>query len=155
MCAEVEFSDSAASRPAAGLLDAEDPYGEVRDASHAKETLRGIYGIADTQVGAATVAQLAQDLQDPGMRAEINRLGRTLRRWRHAISNWHTARVTNAATEAANTSTGGRLTPGGESDPAANWPGAFRLNCRLVPGGGARTDRSSGCNLTGALDPTP
>ena len=84
------------------LLDAGDPYGEVRDAWHAKETLRGIYDITDSKVGAATVAQLAQDLQDPAMPPEINRLGRTLWRWRTQISAWHTARVTNAATEAAN-----------------------------------------------------
>ncbi len=53
-------------------------------------------------MGAATVEQLACDLQDPGLPEEVNRLGRTLRRWRTQISNWHTARVTNAATEAAN-----------------------------------------------------
>ena len=84
-----------------GLLDAGDPYGDVRDAWHAKETLRSIYDIADAEVGAATVNQLAQDLQDPGLPPEINRLGRTLWRWRAQIANWHTARVTNAATEAA------------------------------------------------------
>ena len=53
-------------------------------------------------MGAATVEQLACDLQDPGLPEEINRLGRTLRRWRTQTANWHTARVTNAATEAAN-----------------------------------------------------
>ena len=85
-----------------GLLDAGDPYGEVRDAWHAKETLRSIYGIDDAKVGAATVERLADDLQDPGLPHEINRLGRTLWRWRTPIANWHAARVTNAATEAAN-----------------------------------------------------
>ena len=85
-----------------GLLDAGDPYGEVRDAWHAKETLRSIYDIPDAEVGAATVNQLAQDLQDPAMPPEINRLGRTISNWRHQIANWHAARVTNAATEAAN-----------------------------------------------------
>ena len=85
-----------------GLLDAGDPYGEVRDAWHAKETLRGIYDIDDAKVGAATVNQLAQDLQDPAMPPEINRLGRTIWNWRHQISNWHAARVTNAPTEAVN-----------------------------------------------------
>ena len=84
-----------------GLLDAGDPYGEVRDAWHAKETLRSIYDIPDAEVGAATVNQLAQDLQDPAMPPEINRLGRTISNWRHQIANWHAARVTNAATEAA------------------------------------------------------
>ena len=34
-----------------GLLDAGDPYGEVRDAWHAKETLRSIYDIADAKDG--------------------------------------------------------------------------------------------------------
>ena len=85
-----------------GLLDAGDPYGEVREAWHAKETLRSIYDIDDPDVGAATVEQLASDLQDPGLPPEINRLGRTLWRWRTQIANWHTAKVTNAATEAAN-----------------------------------------------------
>ena len=85
-----------------GLLDAGDPYGEVRDAWHAKETLRSIYDIDDANLGAATVNQLAQDLQDPAMPPEVNRLGRTIWNWRHQISNWHAARVTNAPTEAAN-----------------------------------------------------
>ena len=85
-----------------GLLDAGDPYGEVKDAWHAKETLRSIYDIDDPDTGAATVEQLAADLQDPGLPTEINRLGRTIWRWRTQIANWHTARVTNAATEAAN-----------------------------------------------------
>ena len=85
-----------------GLLHAGDPYGEVRDAWHAKETLRSIYDIPCAKVGAATVAQLAADLQEPGMPEEINRLGRTIATWRTQISNWHAARVTNAPTEAAN-----------------------------------------------------
>lgn len=85
-----------------GLLDAGDPHGEVRNAWHAKETLRGIYGIADPQAGAATVDQLAVEFQDPSLPVEVNRLGRTLWRWRTQISNWHAARVANAATEAAN-----------------------------------------------------
>ena len=84
-----------------GLLDAGDPYGEVRDAWRAKETLRSIYDIDDANLGAATVNQLAADLQDPAMPPEINRLGRTIWRWGAQISNWHAARVTNAPTEAA------------------------------------------------------
>ena len=61
-----------------------------------------IYDIPDADLGAATVNQLAQDLQDPAMPPEINRLGRTIWNWRHQIANWHAARVTNAATETAN-----------------------------------------------------
>ena len=85
-----------------GLLDAGDPKGEVRLAWHAKETLRRIYDIDDPELGADTVKQLAVDFQDLSLAPEINRLGRTLWRWHAQISNWHAARVTNAATEAAN-----------------------------------------------------
>ena len=42
-----------------GLLDAGAPFGEVRDARHAQETLRSIYGIDDAEVGAETVARRA------------------------------------------------------------------------------------------------
>ena len=79
-----------------GLLDAGDPYGEVRDAWHAKETLRSVDDIPCAKVGAATVAQLAADLQEPGLLEEINRFGRTIATWRTQISNWHAERVTNA-----------------------------------------------------------
>ena len=85
-----------------GLLDAGDPRGEVREAWHAKETVRGIYTIPDHETAAGTVERLAGDLQDPGFSGELNRLGRTLQRWQTQISNWHEARVTNAPTEAAN-----------------------------------------------------
>ena len=49
-----------------GLLDAGDPYGEVRDAWHAKETLRSVYDINDADIGAATVNQLAAGDQPAG-----------------------------------------------------------------------------------------
>ena len=101
MSASENITDSGRTR-LRGLLEAGDPYGEVRDAWHAKETLRAVYDITDADLGAATVDQLAADLQDPGLPPEVNRLGRTLWRWRAQISNWHTAQVTNAATEAAN-----------------------------------------------------
>ena len=85
-----------------GLLDAGDPKGEVRLAWHAKEILRGIYNIDDPELGADTVNRLAVDFQDLSLAPEINRLGRTLWRWRTQIANWHHARVTNAATEPVN-----------------------------------------------------
>ncbi len=64
-----------------GLLDAGDPHGEVRNASHANQTLRGIYDIADPDLGRATVDQLAAEYQDSYLPVEVNRLGRTLARW--------------------------------------------------------------------------
>ena len=86
-----------------GLLEAGDPHGEVRDAWHAKETLRGAYGISDAKLAADTIDRLAQDLRDdPSLPAEINRLGGSLWRWRTQISNWFVARTTNGPTEAVN-----------------------------------------------------
>ena len=64
-----------------GLLAAGDPRGEVRDAWHAKETLRDIYKIPDRRLARRTLDELARDLRDPEFSPELNRLGRTLRRW--------------------------------------------------------------------------
>ncbi len=64
-----------------GLLESGDPHGEVRNAWHAKETLRGIYDIADPDLGRVTVDQLAVEFQDSFLPPEVNRLGRTLARW--------------------------------------------------------------------------
>jgi hypothetical protein len=74
----------------------------VRLAWHAKETIRGIYGIDDPTGADALVAELADDLLDSDHPAEVRSLGRTLRRWHHQIVAWHRARVSNGPTEAAN-----------------------------------------------------
>ena len=85
-----------------GLLSAGDPRGEVRDAWHAKENLRMIYRIGSRQLATDTLDELARDLQDDTYSPELNKLGRTLARWRTQITNWHRSRVTNGPTEAAN-----------------------------------------------------
>ena len=85
-----------------GLLAAGDPRGEVRDAWHAKETLRGVYRIPSRALAVETVDELARDLQDDTFSPELNKLGRTLATWRTQITNWHRSRVTNGPTEAAN-----------------------------------------------------
>jgi transposase len=84
-----------------GHLAAGDPHGEVRNAWHAREVVRSIY--TETHPNPlAFVAELADDLQDESCPPEINRLGRTIDRWRHEIAAWHHARVTNGPTEAVN-----------------------------------------------------
>ena len=108
-----------------------------------EKTLRSIYDIDDAKTGTDTVEQLAEDLQNPGLPPEVNRLGRTIWRWRTQIANWHTARVTNAATEAANTHNGGVSPLGAGLTPAANRLRAFRLICRPVPGSGGAEQRST------------
>ena len=85
-----------------GLLTAGDPRGEVRLASHAQETLRGLYDIDCPQLAGAYLGELADDLTDTDCPPELRRLGRTLARWHDAIVNWHRARVTNRPTEAVN-----------------------------------------------------
>ena len=75
-----------------GLLDAGDPYGEVRTAWHAKETVRGIYGIDTPVLALRYTLQLADDLQHESCPPEINKLGRTIARWTPQITNWHITR---------------------------------------------------------------
>jgi transposase len=85
-----------------GLLEAGDPRGEVRTAWHAKELVRQLYIHTDHKVGLEWVTTLAADLLDQDYPPEVNRLGRTLHKWRHQIAAWHHERTTNASTEAAN-----------------------------------------------------
>ena len=82
-----------------GLLPAGDPYGEVRDAWYAKESVRDIYQIGDPQLAAEFTRQLSKDLQDRSLSPEVNRLGRTIARWATQITNWHHSAVPNGPTE--------------------------------------------------------
>ena len=82
-----------------GLLAAGDPRGEVRDAWHAKETLRMTYRIGDHELALEALDELAGDLRDETFSPELNKLGRTLRTWRAPITNWHRSRVSNGRIE--------------------------------------------------------
>ena len=101
-----ERLDDRADAKLRGLLAAGDPRGEVRLASHAKETLRGLYDIDRLQLAGAYLSELAGDLQDADCPPELRRLGRTLGRWHTQITNWHRARASNGPTEAINNLTG-------------------------------------------------
>ena len=85
-----------------GLLRAGDPYGEVRDAWYAKETVRDIYRIEDAKLAVEFTQQLCGDLQDRSLPPEVNQLGRTIAKWATQITNWHLSGVTNGPTEALN-----------------------------------------------------
>ncbi len=85
-----------------GLLRAGDPYGEVRDAWYAKESVRDIYQIGDPKLAAEFTHQLSGDLQDRSLPPETQRLGRTIARWATQILNWHHSAVTNGPTEGLN-----------------------------------------------------
>ena len=75
-----------------GLLRAGDPYGEVRDAWYARESVRDIYQIGDPQLAAEFTEQLSGDLQDRSLPPEVNRLGRTIARWATQITKLGTTR---------------------------------------------------------------
>jgi transposase len=97
-----ERLDDTANAKLRGLLEAGDPNGEVRTAWHTKEIVRSIYAIDDPELAAEFVTQLGVDLQDDSCPPEVQRLGRTITRWRHQIAAWHRGRVTNGPTEAVN-----------------------------------------------------
>jgi transposase len=69
---------------------------------HAKEVVRSIYAHTNPAAADEFVTRLAADLQDEDCPPEVNRLGRTLARWKDQIVAWHRSHVTNAATEAVN-----------------------------------------------------
>jgi transposase len=85
-----------------GLLNAGDPYGEVRMAWHAKEVVRSIYDHTNADLTLEFVERLGHDLQDRSCPIEVRQLGRTLLKWKHQIAAWHQAHVSNGPTEAAN-----------------------------------------------------
>ncbi len=97
-----ERLDDTANAKLAGLLEAGDPKSEVRDTWHAKEVVRSIYAIDDAELAGEFVTQLGIDLQDESCPPEVQRLGRTITKWRHQIAAWHQAKLTNGPTEAVN-----------------------------------------------------
>jgi len=97
-----ERLDDAGEAKLMGLLEAGDPQGEVRMTWHAKETVRGLYAIADPSVAAVFIDELINDMANSSMPPEVRSLAGTLRRWRAQILAWHQAHVTNGPTEAIN-----------------------------------------------------
>jgi transposase len=98
-----ERLDEASHVKLASLLEAGDPYGEIRDSWHAKETIRTSYHITSHTEAAEFMTRLSAELaDDSSLPTEINRLGRTLQTWTTEITNWHKARVTNGPTESIN-----------------------------------------------------
>ena len=99
-----------------GLLDAGDPFGEVRTAWHAKEVIRSIYEHYDPDLALAFVERLCRDLQDQSCPVEVRSLCRTLIRWRHQIAAWHQAHLSNVPYR------------GGQQPDQADQEGRLRFN---------------------------
>ncbi|MGD1012543.1 MAG: transposase [Acidimicrobiales bacterium] len=65
-------------------------------------TVRELYGHNDAELALEFVDRLADDMIDAVQSIEVRSLGRTRSRWRLQIAAWHTSRVSNGPTEAAN-----------------------------------------------------
>jgi transposase len=85
-----------------GLLAAGDPKGEVTTAWHAKEAVRQIYSHHDAELARQWVDELIDDMKSEDKPPEVQSLARTLTRWKGHILAWHTEKLTNGPTEAAN-----------------------------------------------------
>jgi transposase len=96
-----ERHDDKANANLENLLEAGDPHGEVRTAWHVKETLRGLHD-QPANDAPCQLDDLVDSPVEPDMAPELRQLGRTLHTWRHEISAWHRAQVSNGPTEATN-----------------------------------------------------
>jgi transposase len=97
-----EKLDHDATARLTSLLELGDPGGEVAIAYRIKERLRDFYRTVDPD----QARQLLEDLQahclKRAMPPEVQKLGRTIRKWFDKLCNFHLARVTNGPTESLN-----------------------------------------------------
>jgi transposase len=93
---------AAAAERLRSLLALGDPSAEVAIAYRIKERLRDFYRTQDPDEARVLLAELQRHCAKKAMPPEIQRLGRTVRKWFDKICNYHLARVTNGPTEAIN-----------------------------------------------------
>ena len=84
------------------LLELGDPDGEVAMAYRVKEYLRDFYTFDNAEDAISALNNLVERCTRKEMSLEIQRLGRTLKRWFDKIANWHHAKISNGPTEALN-----------------------------------------------------
>jgi transposase len=97
-----ETLDADAAERLRSLLELGDPDAEVAIAYRVKERLRDFYAAADDSSARRLLEDLQRHCLKRAMPPEIQKLGRTIRRWFDKICNYHLARVTNGPTEALN-----------------------------------------------------
>lgn len=98
---EEKLNDQATER-LASLLELGDPEGEVAISYRVKERLRDFYRIRDPDEARTILNELLEHCASRSMPPEIQKLGQTIETWFDKICNYHTARVSNAPTEALN-----------------------------------------------------
>jgi transposase len=97
-----ETLDARATERLESLLELGDPNAEVAIAYRVKERLRDFYRTEDPYEARRLLADLQRHCLKRAMPPEIQRLGRTIRRWFDKLCNYHLARVSNGPTEALN-----------------------------------------------------
>jgi transposase len=97
-----EKLDADATARLESLLQLGDPNAAVAIAYRVKERLRDFYRLSDPREARQLLEDLVRHCLKRAMPSEIQRLGRTIRKWFDKICNYHLARVSNGPTEALN-----------------------------------------------------
>jgi transposase len=97
-----EKLDADATERLSSLLELGDPNAEVAIAYRVKERLRDFYRTDDPLEARLMLSELERHCLKRAMPQEIQRLGRTIKKWFDKILNYHLAKVSNGPTEALN-----------------------------------------------------
>jgi transposase len=97
-----EKLDAEASARSASLLELGDPGAEVAIAYRIKERLRDFYRTSLPHDARLILEELQAHCLKRAMPPEIQKLGRTIRRWFDKLCNYHVAKVSNGPTESLN-----------------------------------------------------
>ena len=97
-----ERLDADATERLESLLALGDPNAEVAIAYRVKERLRDFYRANGSLEARQLLSELERHCLKRAMPPEIQRLGRTIRKWFDKILNYHLAKVSNGPTEALN-----------------------------------------------------
>ncbi len=97
-----ERLDAEATERLASLLELGDPDAEVAIAYRVKERLRDFYRTSDLKSARNLLAELVAHCLKRAMPPEVQKLGRTIKKWFEKLCNYHLAKVTNGPTEALN-----------------------------------------------------
>jgi transposase len=97
-----EKLDAGAHERLWSLLELGDPNAEVAIAYRVKERLRDFYRTSDPYEARAMLRELERHCLKTAMPPEIQRLGKTIRKWFDKLCNYHLAKVSNGPTESLN-----------------------------------------------------
>jgi transposase len=101
LMAEEKLDEEATDR-LESLLELGDPNAEVAIAYRIKERLRDFYRATEPLYARQILKDLERHCLKRAMPPEIQRLGRTIRKWFDKLCNYHLARISNGPTEALN-----------------------------------------------------